>query len=96
MSSDLNARLDRIESKLDRVVKLLEGTAGAAKSAPAKKDLTKVFQQFANTATEGAKACLDKKKIKRALKVMLVYIWISCCFHKSPTRFCFLIEILLQ
>ena len=40
---------------------------------PAKKDLTKVFQQFANTASEGAKAVLDKKKIKRALKVILVY-----------------------
>ena len=40
---------------------------------PVKKDLTKVFQQFANTASEGAKAVLDKKKIKRALKVILVY-----------------------
>ena len=64
MSADLNARLDRIESKLDRVVQLLEG-----KSAPAKKDLTKVFLQFANAAKPGDAAVLDKKTLKRALKV---------------------------
>ena len=63
MSADLNARLDRIESKLDRVVKLLEG------AAPAKKDLTKVFLQFANAAKPGDAAVLDKKTLKRALKV---------------------------
>ena len=32
-------------------------------------DLSKVFQQFANTANEGEKAVLDTKKVKRALKV---------------------------
>ena len=32
-------------------------------------DLSKVFQQFANTANEGDKAVLDTKKVKRALKV---------------------------
>lgn len=33
-------------------------------------DLKKVFQQFANTATEGEAAVLDKKKVKRALKAL--------------------------
>lgn len=33
-------------------------------------DLSKVFQQFANTASEGEAAVLDKKKIKRALKAL--------------------------
>ena len=56
---------------------LIEGFKDDGREAPAKKDLTKVFQQFANTATEGAKASLDKKKIKRALKVMLVNPWNS-------------------
>ena len=51
---------------------LIEGFV--ADAAP-KKDLTKVFQQFANTATEGAKASLDKKKMKRALKVILRHVW---------------------
>ena len=51
---------------------LIEGFTGDG--APAKKDLTQVFKQFANTATEGAKASLDKKKIKRALKVTLRYV----------------------
>ena len=32
-------------------------------------DLKKVFQQFANTAVEGEAAVMDKKKVKRALKV---------------------------
>ena len=68
MSADLNARLDRIESKLDRVVQLLEG-----KSAPAKKDLTKVFLQFANAAKPGDAAVLDKKTLKRALKVKIIF-----------------------
>jgi hypothetical protein len=33
-------------------------------------DLSKVFDQFANTANEGEAAVLSKKKVKRALKVM--------------------------
>jgi len=33
-------------------------------------DLSKVFQQFANTANEGEKAVLDTKKVKRALKAL--------------------------
>ena len=53
---------------------LIEGFVADADQQPAKKDLTKVFQQFADTATEGAKASLDKKKIKRALKVILLYV----------------------
>ena len=53
---------------------LIEGFVADADQQPAKKDLTKVFQQFANTATEGAKASLDKKKMKRALKVILRYM----------------------
>ena len=72
MSAELNERLDRIESKLDRVVKLLGGTADAAESAPAKKDLTKVFLQFANAAKPGDAAVLDKKTLKRALKVNIL------------------------
>ena len=32
-------------------------------------DLTKVFKQFAASAVEGEAAVLDKKKVKRALKV---------------------------
>ena len=40
----------------------------------AKMDLTKVFQQFANTASEGEAAVLDKKKIKRALKVVFLCV----------------------
>ena len=40
-------------------------------------DLTKVFKQFANTAGEGDAAVLDKKKIKRALKVINIYVWDS-------------------
>ena len=34
-------------------------------------DLKKVFQQFANTSVEGEAAVLDKKKVKRALKVII-------------------------
>ena len=34
-------------------------------------DLSKVFDQFANTANEGEAAVLSKKKVKRALKVMI-------------------------
>jgi len=49
---------------------LIEGFVPDADQQPPKKDLTKVFQQFANTATEGAKASLDKKKMKRALKAL--------------------------
>lgn len=40
-------------------------------------DLSKVFQQFANTANEGEKAVLDTKKVKRALKVISVVMIIS-------------------
>ena len=46
-------------------------------------DLSKVFQQFANTANEGEKAVLDTKKVKRALKVdisilvVMVIRWIT-------------------
>ena len=36
-------------------------------------DLTKVFNQFANTASEGAAAVLDRKKVSRALKVIHYY-----------------------
>ncbi len=32
--------------------------------------MEKVFDQFANTANEGAAAVLSKKKVKRALKVI--------------------------
>merc|ERR1711963_491175 len=33
-------------------------------------DLKAVFAQFANSANEGEAACLDKKKVKRALKAL--------------------------
>ena len=36
-------------------------------------DLKAVFAQFANSANEGEAACLDKKKVKRALKVIILY-----------------------
>ena len=35
-------------------------------------DLKAVFAQFANSASEGEAACLDKKKVKRALKVIIL------------------------
>ena len=35
-------------------------------------DLKAVFAQFANSANEGEAACLDKKKVKRALKVNIL------------------------
>ena len=35
-------------------------------------DLKAVFAQFANSANEGEAACLDKKKVKRALKVIIL------------------------
>ena len=49
-------------------------------------DLSKVFQQFANTANEGEKAVLDTKKVKRALKVnikMLVVMVTNWLYYRS-------------
>ena len=40
-------------------------------------DLKAVFAQFANSANEGEAACLDKKKVKRALKVSNLYLMIA-------------------
>ena len=45
-------------------------------------DLKKVFQQFANTAVEGEAAVMDKKKVKRALKVSAMSE-----FHKEGLNF---------
>ena len=36
-------------------------------------DLKAVFAQFANAANEGEAASLDKKKVKRALKVTVLH-----------------------
>ena len=40
-------------------------------------DLKAVFAQFANSANEGEAACLDKKKVKRALKVIILHVIIA-------------------
>ena len=41
-------------------------------------DLKAVFAQFANSASEGEAACLDKKKVKRALKVNDYLTFYNC------------------
>ena len=53
-------------------------------------DLKAVFAQFANAANEGEAASLDKKKVKRALKVIILtfYSWNSnICFDYLQPHF---------
>lgn len=49
-------------------------------------DLSKVFQQFANTANEGEKAVLDTKKVKRALKVNILILLVMVIHWKVYIR----------
>ena len=54
-------------------------------------DLKAVFAQFANSASEGEAACLDKKKVKRALKVIDYLTVYSCnsniCFYSRENSY---------
>ena len=49
-------------------------------------DLKAVFAQFANSANEGEAACLDKKKVKRALKVIVLYYIMATQSYAFSTK----------
>ena len=54
-------------------------------------DLSKVFQQFANTANEGDKAVLDTKKVKRALKVNISILVVMVIRWNKDKKYCIIL-----
>ena len=56
-------------------------------------DLSKVFQQFANTANEGEKAVLDTKKVKRALKVNKLILVVMVIRFTTDKKYCIILPL---
>ena len=57
-------------------------------------DLSKVFQQFANTANEGEKAVLDTKKVKRALKVNIKMLVVMVTNITTDQKYCIILPVM--